>query len=126
MFKLGRQLLITQLILITCACSRSTMYDFPQILERDTLTVITLNTSTSYFIYRDQEMGYHYEMIKSFADEHGLELQVVVAQNASALIQMLLNNTGDVIAYNVPVESALKEQLLYCGPSDVSHQVLVQ
>jgi membrane-bound lytic murein transglycosylase F len=126
MFKLGRQLLITQLILITCACSRSTMYDFPQILERDTLTVITLNTSTSYFIYRDQEMGYHYDMIREFSDEHGLELQVVVARNVSSLVDMLRSNRGDLIAYNVPVESALKEQLLYCGPSDVSHQVLVQ
>ena len=120
MFKLGRQLLITQLILITCACSRSTMYDFPQILERDTLTVITLNTSTSYFIYRDQEMGYHYDMIREFSDEHGLELQVVVARNVSSLVDMLRSNRGDLIAYNVPVESALKEQLLYCGPSDVS------
>ncbi|MDO5665366.1 MAG: transglycosylase SLT domain-containing protein [Bacteroidia bacterium] len=102
------------------------MHDFPQIVEKDTLRVITLNTSTSYFIYRDQEMGYQYEMIKSFADEHGLELQVVVAQNTSQLLPMLQNNLGDVIAYSVPVENALKDSVLYCGLSEVSHQVLVQ
>ncbi|HCF81233.1 MAG TPA: lytic transglycosylase F, partial [Porphyromonadaceae bacterium] len=64
------------LLLLSCNRSKEAGYDFPQIAAKDTLRVITLNTSTSYFIYRDQEMGYHYEMIKSFADEHGLELQV--------------------------------------------------
>lgn len=101
-------------------------YDFPQMVEKDTLRVITLNTSTSYFIYRDQEMGYHYDMIKNFADEHGLELQVIVAQNSSVLTQMLRDGIGDVIAYNVPVDNALKDSVLYCGLSQISHQILVQ
>ena len=36
--------------------------DYQQIIDSDTLRVITMNTSTSYFIYRDQEMGYHYDI----------------------------------------------------------------
>jgi len=126
MFNPGRVLFVFILFLLSCNRSKEAGYDFPQIAAKDTLRVITLNTSTSYFIYRDQEMGYHYEMIKSFADEHGLELQVVVAQNTSALIQLLLNNSGDVVAYSVPVENALKDSVLYCGLSEVSHQVVVQ
>jgi len=39
---------------------------------------------------------------------------------------MLNNNEGDVIAYNVPVDNTLKDSLLYCGLSEISHQVLVQ
>jgi membrane-bound lytic murein transglycosylase F len=52
-------------------------YDFPQIMERDTLRVLTLNTSLSYFIYRDQPMGYHYEMIKDFCDKHNLNFCII-------------------------------------------------
>ncbi|MDX9775981.1 MAG: transporter substrate-binding domain-containing protein, partial [Petrimonas sp.] len=126
MFNPGRILFVFILLLLSCNRSKEAGYDFPQIAAKDTLRVITLNTSTSYFIYRDQEMGYHYEMIKSFADEHGLELQVVVAQNTSALIRLLLNNSGDVVAYSVPVENALKDSVLYCGLSEISHQVVVQ
>ena len=105
---------------------KSVPNDFPQIKANDTLRVITLNTSTSYFIYRDQEMGYHYEMVKNFANEHGLALKVVVAPNPSALIEMLCDSVGDIIAYNVPVENVLKDSLLYCGLMEISHQVLVQ
>ncbi len=101
-------------------------YDFPQIVEKDTLRVITLNTSVSYFIYRDQEMGYHYDMINNFCKKQGLELQIVVAQNPNMLISMLQSGVGDMIAYSVPVENQLKDSLIYCGLSEVSHQVLVQ
>ncbi|MGI6047474.1 MAG: transglycosylase SLT domain-containing protein [Petrimonas sp.] len=126
MFKIIGIFFILIVALFSCKRSQEAVYDFSQIAENDTLWVITLNTSTSYFIYRDQEMGYHYDMIKNFADEHGLQLQLVVAQNPSLLVQMLQNGIGDVIAYNVPVENSLKDSILYCGLSEISHQVLVQ
>lgn len=110
----------------SCHKRQGSTHDFPQIVENDTLRVITLNTSTSYFIYRDQEMGYHYDMVKNFADEHNLRLKIIVAPNPSVLIRMLHNNVGDVIAYSVPVENTLKDSVLYCGLSEISYQVLVQ
>ncbi len=115
---------------MSISCMRSkkktSSYDFPQIMARDTLRVLTLNTSISYFIYRDQPMGYHYEMISDFCNKHGLIPEVVLAHNSEALVNMLNNNEGDVIAYNVPVDNTLKDSLLYCGLSEISHQVLVQ
>ncbi len=126
MSKFVKILFIVIVTLSSCKKTQEVIYDFSQIVENDTLRVITLNTSTSYFIYRDQEMGYHYEMIKSFADEHGLETKIMVAQNPSMLISMLQDNMGDVIAYSVPIENVLKDSVLYCGLSEISHQVLVQ
>lgn len=101
-------------------------YDFPQILQADTLRVLTLNTSTSYFIYRDQPMGYHYDMIRDFCKHHGLVPQIIVAGNTGAMLQMLQNREADLIAYNMPVTNALKDSVLYCGLQQISHQVLVQ
>lgn len=100
--------------------------DFPQIVQSDTLRVLTLNTSTSYFIYRDEPMGYHYDMILDFCRRHRLTPQIVLAQNAGKLFEMLKNGEGDVIAYSMPIENALKDSLIYCGLSGISHQVLVQ
>lgn len=114
-------------LLISCISTPKTVpNDYQVILSRDTLRVITLNTSISYFIYRDQEMGYHYDMIKSFTDEKGLELEVIVAPNNSAMFQMLNDNLGDVIAYSIPIENDKKDSVFYCGLSEISHQVLIQ
>lgn len=119
--------LIFVIVFVSCKGSAvKEMGDYEKIMERDTLRVITLNTSTSYFIYRDQEMGYHYDMIKSFADEKGLELKIIVAPNNTALYQMLNSNEGDVIAYGMPIENEMKDSVLYCGLSEISHQVLIQ
>ena len=100
--------------------------DFPQIMQTDTLRVLTLNTSTSYFIYRDEPMGYHYDMIRDFCSHHKLTPEIIIAQNAAKLFEMLKNGEGDVIAYGMPIENALKDSLIYCGLSGISHQVLVQ
>jgi membrane-bound lytic murein transglycosylase F len=102
------------------------VYDFPQIVQTDTLRVLTLNTSTSYFIYRDQQMGFHYDMISDFCRQHGLIPQIIVAENADDITNMLLNGDGDVIAYNLPVTNEMKDSFLYAGFRHISHQVLIQ
>lgn len=112
--------------MVSCNDSSHKEYDFPQIMERDTLTVLTLNTSISYFIYRDQPMGFHYDMIKDFADRHGLVVDVKTAENSNALVDMLLNGEGDIIAYDVAIDNNLKDSLIFCGLTQISHQVLVQ
>ncbi|MCE5205354.1 MAG: transglycosylase SLT domain-containing protein [Porphyromonadaceae bacterium] len=102
------------------------IHDFPQILQADTLRVLTLNTSTSYFIYRDQPMGYHYDMIFDFCKQHGLVPEIIVAENTQAMIKMLQLGVGDMIAYNIPVTNALKDSVRFAGLQHISHQVLVQ
>ena len=112
--------------LVLCKKQTETANDFQKIIESDTLRVLTLNTSTSYFIYREQEMGYQYDMIKSFADEKGLILKIVTAKNSVDLFNKLQNNEGDIIAYGMPIENEMKDVLFYCGLSEISHQVLIQ
>ncbi|MFR9165755.1 MAG: transglycosylase SLT domain-containing protein [Dysgonomonas sp.] len=101
-------------------------YDFEQIKSAKELTMITLSSSYSYFIYKDEPMGYDYDLCKDFCDQYGLELKVKVAENSTRLLQMLLNGEGDLIAYPVPVQNGLKDSIIYCGPEEISHQVLVQ
>ena len=101
-------------------------YDFPQIIEQDTLRVLTLNTSTSYFIFRDQPMGYHYDLIREFCREHELVPEIIVAGNTAGMLDMLQRGEGDMIAYNIPVTNALRDSVLYSGLQQISHQVLVQ
>lgn len=100
--------------------------DFDQIKKDGEFTIITLNSSTSYFIYKEEAMGYDYDLAQDFCEHHGLKLNVKVAQNMARLTEMLNNGEGDLIAFAVPIQNELKDSLIYCGLEQITHQVLVQ
>lgn len=100
--------------------------DFEEIVQSGKLTIITLSSSYTYFIYKDEPMGYDYDLCKDFCDYYGLKLEVKVAENSTKLVEMLNNGEGDIVAYPMVVQNALKDSVIYCGPELISHQVLVQ
>lgn len=100
--------------------------DLQQIKDSGELVVLTLYSSTSYFIYRGQEMGFQYELSEQFAKSLGLKLRIEVANNVHELIQKLLAGEGDMIAYNLPITKEWKDSLIYCGEDVITHQVIVQ
>lgn len=100
--------------------------DFELIKQKGELTIITLYSSTSYFIYKEEPMGYDYDMAQDFCDHYNLKLNVKVAENTTRLFEMLHSGEGDIIAYEMPVQNEHKDSVLYCGLQQISHQVLVQ
>lgn len=104
----------------------STAVDLPQIREKGEITAITLYSSTSYFQYKMENMGYEYELIQAFARSQGLKLNIKVAENVTRLTEMLENGEGDVIAYPITITSQNKKELLFCGPVQTTSQVVVQ
>ena len=55
--------------------------DLQQIKDSGELVVLTLYSSTSYFIYRGQDMGFQYELSEQFAKSLGVKLRIEVARN---------------------------------------------
>lgn len=102
------------------------VHDLPQIKDSGELVVITMYSSTTYFNYRGQEMGFQYELSEQFAESLGVKLRVEVAKNTDELIRKLLAGEGDLIAFYLPVTNEWKDSLLYCGNEAITHQVLVQ
>ena len=97
-----------------------------QIKDSGELVVLTLYSSTSYFIYRGQDMGFQYELSEQFAQSLGVKLKIKVAENVHDLIEKLLAGEGDLIAYNLPITKEWKDSLNYCGEEVITHQVIVQ
>lgn len=124
------------LLLLACACmmacrhqpqtAEATNYDLPQIKDSGVLVVLTLNSSTSYFDYRGEPMGFQYELAEQFARSLGVKLKVEVARNTQDLVHKLLSGEGDLIAYNLPVTKEFKDSVSFCGEDIITHQVLVQ
>ena len=102
------------------------VHDLQQIKDSGELVVLTLYSSTSYFIYRGQDMGFQYELSEQFAKSLGLKLKVKVARNVRDLIRKLQAGEGDLIAYTLPITKEWKDSLLYCGEEVITHQVIVQ
>lgn len=92
----------------------------------DTLKVGTLYSPTSYFIYRDEKMGYDYDLISQFAADHHMVLDLVVAPNMSSLEEMLDSGTIDVAAYEIPITKEYRDRVIPAGIEEITNQVLVQ
>lgn len=106
--------------------SEPSAVDLPQIIKSGKLIVLTLNSSTSYFNYRGEPMGFQYELAQMFCHSIGVELVVKTVNHEEELIRQLLNGEGDLIAYNLPITKSRKDILQYCGEDYITHQVLIQ
>ena len=85
--------------------SQSKIYtgDLAEIKKRKTLRMITRNSAISYFLWRGELMGYEYDLMKKFAKQQGLRLEVKVAPPGADMIAMLKAGEGDVIAASTTI-----------------------
>ncbi len=101
--------------------SSDTLHLFP-----DTLRVGTLYSPQSYFIYRQEQMGYDYDLITRLAADKGFAVDLIVANNMASMIEMLDSGVIDLIAYEIPITAEYRERVLPCGYENITRQVLVQ
>jgi membrane-bound lytic murein transglycosylase F len=115
--------------LTACGSGQKTDRDADSVLVAqlpDTLRVATLYSPTSYFIYREERMGYDYSLVNDFTREKGIVLDLTVAASLERAVQMLDSGLVDVVAYEVPVTAQYNKNVVYCGPESQTSQVLVQ
>lgn len=94
------------LLVVTAGCESESdpepvEHDLTEVLERDTLVALTTFNSTSYFLHRGRPLGYEYELLQAFADEHDIELKMEVIRSRDSLVHYLNEGMGDVLAARV-------------------------
>lgn len=72
--------------------------DLAQILTEGKIVAVTDFTSTNYFIYKGEPMGYQYEMLLSLASNLGVKLELIAENNHEEAIKMLRKGEVDIIA----------------------------
>ncbi len=115
-------------LLFACVKSDTGTFDsdLERIKSRDTLCVVTLSRSTTYFDYQGKEMGYEFEMAQRLAEYLGVNLKMVTARDVDEMVKMLDNKDVDVIAYPVTISNEMKEKVDFLDPVYRTKQVLVQ
>lgn len=100
--------------------------DLEEILEDGVLNVVTTYSSTSYFLYRGQPMGYEYELLKRFANHLGVDFKITVSNDFEAMYEMLMNGEVDLIAHGLTITGKRKKLVAFSDYLYLTHQVLVQ
>lgn len=113
-------------IFVSSCHSNNSADNFGEHTAPDTLHAVTLYGPTSYFSYRGQKMGFDYENLQQFAEDEGMVLDLKIATSMSGLLNSLLRGESDLIAYPVPKIEEYSQSILYCGPKEITWQVLVQ
>jgi len=100
--------------------------DIPQILARKKLVALTGNSSTSYFIYKGEPMGYEYEMLKSFSKYLQVDLQIVVVNDINQVFDLLRKGEVDIVSANLTITEERMKKVNFTEPLIYTRQVLVQ
>lgn len=84
-----------------------------KIIKKGELTVITRNNAHCYYSYRDQEMGFEYDLAKAFADHLGVTLNIRIAEKWEGMIPDLMNQSGDLIAASMTITPSRSQKVLF-------------
>ena len=97
-----------------------------EIIEKGKLTVITRNNAHCYYSYRDQEMGFEYDLAKAFASYLGVSLNIRIADKWEGMIPSLIDGTGDLIAASMTITPKRSREVLFSnGYMDIQQHIIV-
>jgi membrane-bound lytic murein transglycosylase F len=100
--------------------------DLDAIRKRGKLIAVTDFNSTDYFIYKGEPMGFNYELLKSFSDFIGIDLEIIAENSIDRAFTMVQSGEADLLAFGLTAGSPESSQILFTDPVDVTRQVLVQ
>ena len=100
--------------------------DLPGILKRGKLVVLAENSSTSFFIYKGKKMGFEYELLREFAEDLGVTLEVKIIDDLDAIKDQLDNGECDILACNFTVTKSRQQNFAFSEPYFQTNQVLIQ
>src|ERR1035437_5646408 len=103
-----------------------TSIDLTQIFKRKKLVALIDNSSTSYFIYKGEPMGFEYEMLGRFAKHLGVELKIIVAKDMDKIFDNLYSDDIDIVAANLTITEDRMNTVEFSEPLIYTRQVLVQ
>ncbi|MCU0408307.1 MAG: transporter substrate-binding domain-containing protein, partial [Bacteroidales bacterium] len=124
-------LIISVTVVLLGSCStpageKAISVDLDSIKARGRIVAVTDFNSTNYFLYRGEPMGFHYELLKSFADYLGLELEIITENHLDHSFALLNSGKADLLAIGLTVNASRRQEVLFTDPIDETRQVLVQ
>lgn len=96
-----------------------------QVRTEGSLLVITRNGPTSYFLEREEEAGFEYDLVRAFADHLGTETRFLVRESVDEMLTGVANGEGHLAAAALPLSLSLPNSLAHGPPYAEVRQQLV-
>lgn len=100
--------------------------DWRDIQKDGVLRALVVYSSTSYFLYRGEAMGFEYEMLTQLAKHLNLKLEIVVSTNLDNQFEVLNRGDVDLIAHGMTITNQRKWEVDFTEHLYETRQVLVQ
>lgn len=97
--------------------------ELEQVQRRGSLTVLTRNGASSYYLGAGGPTGPEYELAHQFSDYLGVDLDIEVADQFNQLAGLLYENHGDFIAANLS-RTRQRERVFNFGPDYLETEIL--
>ena len=101
-------------------------FDLDKIKERGYINAAVDYSSTSYFIYKGELMGFEYELLKSLEDFLDIKVNIIVQPSLTAAFEQLNRGEVDLLAYPLTITKERKEQIAFTESYVTLQQMLIQ
>ncbi len=100
--------------------------DYERIKEDGVLRALIIYSSTSYFLYKGEPMGFEYELLQLLAEHLGLKLELVISKDLDSEFEVLNRGDVDLIAHGMTITNQRKWEVDFTEYLFLTRQVLVQ
>jgi len=100
--------------------------DLPSIKQRGVIRIITDANPSHYYQSNGKLIGFEYELLREYAKENQLRVDVVVANSRKEMFELLFKGRGDIVAASLPSISLSHNSLIkYTKPYDYASPVII-
>ena len=99
--------------------------ELEKILAAGEITVIIRNNAHCFYLYRDQPMGFEYDLAKAFAHYLGVSLNVKIADKWEGMIPQLQNGEGSFIAASLTILPERASKVLFADGYMTTQQHII-
>ena len=78
--------------------------DLSEIRRQGVLRIVTRNNAATFFLWRGEQVGFEYELLREFAERQDLHVEVVIAPQHASLFDMLERGAADIAAAALPAD----------------------
>ncbi len=96
-----------------------------RIEETGVLNVITRNGPTTYYVDKGEPAGFEYQLVRLFAEELGVKLNIRSEFSVPAILQAMRRNQADLAAAALSITPKRQQEFLFSSPYyDIKPQIV--
>ncbi|MDG1732633.1 MAG: transporter substrate-binding domain-containing protein [Thalassotalea sp.] len=96
------------------------------IKERKNIRFVMRNNIASYYLWKGELMGFHYELARNFARVNKLSFEIIVAPDNQAMFEYVRDGKADIaLGFFTPTQERIKEGLTFSRPYHYATEQLV-